>query len=358
MRPTRIAAPDAGADCGSGGDPDRRRRRHDRRQVVVADPTPGGPARRASDRHRRTDRHRVRRPGAARPGVRGGQPRTRRQSFDRVHRGRSTSGDTLAPESERDVRRGIEPRMRERRLAVKRAQGRKRLKWAAVVVGVVVVVVGALAVLGSSLFAVRADKVSITGAVYTDPGRAPGRRRRPRGTPALLVDTQAAERRLEAIPWVDDARVTRRLPARAPRSRSASVRRWPRTRVPTGGSGCSTATAGCSTCSTATRSPTCCSPAPTRSTSMPGEFAPQRLRRRVASWPRTSPGRSVVGVEIDRRSPPTGRGSTHVARRRQRRCGSARRATCSRKLVRLETMLADDPATSDRSARSTSRPAR
>ena len=39
------------------------------------------------------------------------------------------AADALTPESDRDLRRGIEPRMRERRLAVKRAQGRKRLKW-------------------------------------------------------------------------------------------------------------------------------------------------------------------------------------------------------------------------------------
>src|SRR5215210_2000476 len=39
------------------------------------------------------------------------------------------AADALTPESDRDLRRGIEPRMKERRLAVKRAQGRKRLRW-------------------------------------------------------------------------------------------------------------------------------------------------------------------------------------------------------------------------------------
>src|SRR5690606_25023310 len=39
------------------------------------------------------------------------------------------TGDTTVPDSGRDTRRGIEPRMRERRVAVKRAQSRKRLKW-------------------------------------------------------------------------------------------------------------------------------------------------------------------------------------------------------------------------------------
>ena len=50
------------------------------------------------------------------------------------------AADALTPESDRDLRRGIEPRMRERRLAVKRAQGRKRLKW--LVAALVLVILG------------------------------------------------------------------------------------------------------------------------------------------------------------------------------------------------------------------------
>ena len=120
--------------------------------------------------------------------------------------------ELLTPESDRDLRRGIEPRMRERRLAVKRAQGRKRLKWAVAAVVVLLIGVGALATLGSSLFAVRAGEVTITGNVYTDPERLQAVVDELVGTPVLRVDTQAAEDELEAIPWVDSAKVTTDFP--------------------------------------------------------------------------------------------------------------------------------------------------
>jgi cell division protein FtsQ len=104
----------------------------------------------------------------------------------------------------------IEPRLRERRIAVRRALGRKRLKWALIALVVVAVVVGGLAVLGSSLFAV--DDVEVEGAVYTDDDALAAVVEALRGTPVLRVDTAAAERDLEAIPWVEDARVTTDFP--------------------------------------------------------------------------------------------------------------------------------------------------
>lgn len=122
------------------------------------------------------------------------------------------SEDAFGPLDERDVRRGIEPRLRERRVAVKRAEGRRRLKWVAVVVGAVLLVVGALAVLGSPLFAVRDDQLTVTGNVYTDPERLQAIIDDLVGTPVLLVDSQGIEDELEAIPWVDEARVRTRFP--------------------------------------------------------------------------------------------------------------------------------------------------
>lgn len=117
------------------------------------------------------------------------------------------TGDTIAPDAERDVRRGIEPRMRERRAAVKRAIGRKRLRWIALGVVVVIVGVGTLALLGSDLFAIKEENVSVVGAVYADDVLVDAVIEELVGTPALLADTRAAEEALEAIPWVDDARV-------------------------------------------------------------------------------------------------------------------------------------------------------
>ncbi len=122
------------------------------------------------------------------------------------------TGDTIGPESERDIRRGIEPRMRERRVAVKRAQGRKRLKWAAIASAAVIIVVGTLALLGSGLFAIEEDQVFLTGNVYTDPEQLQSVIDDLVGTPVLVADTQGAERELESIPWVDEARVRTDFP--------------------------------------------------------------------------------------------------------------------------------------------------
>jgi hypothetical protein len=63
----------------------------------------------------------------------------------------------------------MDPRVRARRIAVRRAKGRKRLIWVAIAAAILVVLVGAIAVLASSLFDVRS--VDVQGAVYTDPAQ-------------------------------------------------------------------------------------------------------------------------------------------------------------------------------------------
>lgn len=106
--------------------------------------------------------------------------------------------------------RGMEPRIRQRRIGVARSKHRRRLWWAALALVVVMVLVGVLALLGSSLFAV--DRVSVSGAVYTDQDALDAVIDDLTGTAVLLVDTAAAEERLEAIAWVDEARVTTSFP--------------------------------------------------------------------------------------------------------------------------------------------------
>lgn len=111
--------------------------------------------------------------------------------------------------------RSMDPRVRARRIAVKRAQGRKRLLWVASVAGVVVVVVGVLAVFSSSLFAV--DRVDVQGAPYTQ-ARYGDRLQvlidEMMGEPVLLVDTKDIEERLEQFPWIERAFVTTDFPHR------------------------------------------------------------------------------------------------------------------------------------------------
>lgn len=105
---------------------------------------------------------------------------------------------------------GIEPRIRQRRIGVRRAENRKRIKWAALGLAGLIVVLGVLTVLGSGWFSI--DRVDVTGAVYTDEERLAAVVDELEGTPVLLADTEEAERQLEAIPWVDSARVRTNFP--------------------------------------------------------------------------------------------------------------------------------------------------
>lgn len=106
--------------------------------------------------------------------------------------------------------RGIEPRIRQRRIGVKRSANRRRLWWLALAAVLLVVVIGVLALLGSSLFAV--DQVTVTGNVYTDQAALDAVIEDLTGTAVLLVDTDAVEAEVEAIPWVRDARVSTSFP--------------------------------------------------------------------------------------------------------------------------------------------------
>ena len=103
----------------------------------------------------------------------------------------------------------IDPRVRARRIAVGRARGRHRLLIAAIAVGLVAVLVAALAVLGSSWFEVR--DISVQGASYSRPDV--DRITEPvKGDAVLLVDTLDVEHQLEAVPWIEDAKVSTDFP--------------------------------------------------------------------------------------------------------------------------------------------------
>lgn len=122
------------------------------------------------------------------------------------------TADALVPGPGGRLGPGMEPRLRDRRIAVRRAEGRRRLRWFVVVGVVVVLVVAVLAVLGSSLFSVERDQVRLTGNVYADEAALAAIVDDLVGTPVLLVDTRAIERRIEQIPWVEAARVRTQFP--------------------------------------------------------------------------------------------------------------------------------------------------
>ena len=111
--------------------------------------------------------------------------------------------------------RSMDPRVRARRIAVKRARGRKRLLWAGVAAVVLLIAVAVLAVFSSSLFAV--DQVDVQGAAYTrftDSERLQVIVDDVMGQPVLLLDTLAIERQLETIPWIERAFVSKDFPNR------------------------------------------------------------------------------------------------------------------------------------------------
>jgi cell division protein FtsQ len=105
----------------------------------------------------------------------------------------------------------IDPRIRARRIAVRREEGRRRLRfliWCA----------AGLAVLGAGVVATRSplldvDTVEVSGDVQT------GRRQTlealgvAEGDLMLEVDPGAAARRLERLPWIASATVRRQFPS-------------------------------------------------------------------------------------------------------------------------------------------------
>lgn len=104
---------------------------------------------------------------------------------------------------------GMDPRVRDRRAAVGRQRNRRRWIWAGAVVGVVVLVVAALAIVGSKIFDVR--QINLQGATYSAAAIGPILDE-VRGEPVLLVDTVDVQRRLEASPWVERAKVDTDFP--------------------------------------------------------------------------------------------------------------------------------------------------
>ena len=103
-------------------------------------------------------------------------------------------------------------RFRLRRTAVRREEGRRRLRWFTVlglgVAGIILV----LLLLTSPLLSVR--KVEVEGVVYANPELVASIVASIDGEPILTVDLDAAEEKLLMIPWVRQARVSMHLPSR------------------------------------------------------------------------------------------------------------------------------------------------
>ncbi len=103
-------------------------------------------------------------------------------------------------------------RFRQRRIAIRRAAGIRRLRWFSVVGIAVAAVLVFLLLLTSPILSIR--NVEVEGNVYADPTMLGEVISDLKGEPILTADLHGAETRLEAIPWVREASLSTHLPSR------------------------------------------------------------------------------------------------------------------------------------------------
>jgi cell division protein FtsQ len=121
----------------------------------------------------------------------------------------TTKMRSRTPAAARPASKAIDPRIRERRVAVVRARGRRRLRW---IIGVVVLAAlasAAWAVTHSSLLDV--ERVRVTGTQQATPAQVRFAAGVKPGAAILFIDTGAIARNVERVAWVDKARVERSL---------------------------------------------------------------------------------------------------------------------------------------------------
>ena len=105
----------------------------------------------------------------------------------------------------------VDPRMKARRIAVIRAEGRRRLRVLAVVSGIVLLAAAAWGISRTPLLDV--DRITVTG---TDPANRAEILESSNvsvGLPMLFLDVNEAQRSVASLPWVRSAQVWRDWPA-------------------------------------------------------------------------------------------------------------------------------------------------
>jgi cell division protein FtsQ len=104
----------------------------------------------------------------------------------------------------------VDPRIRARRIEVRRAEGRRRLRVLVVLVGLLTVVTALVIVVYSPMLDV--ERVDVTGAAPDQVAAIRTAAGISRGDALLRVNTGRVEARLEQLPWVEHASVSRGLP--------------------------------------------------------------------------------------------------------------------------------------------------
>lgn len=105
---------------------------------------------------------------------------------------------------------GMDPRVRARRIAVARSEGRRRFRRL-LALGTATVLVAAL-ILASRSPLLDVDHVAVAGAAHSGDAQVRARAAIASGRAMTSVDLDAAATRVEALPWVGTAQVTRRWP--------------------------------------------------------------------------------------------------------------------------------------------------
>lgn len=146
---------------------------------------------------------------------------TVRRSAPRGVHGRSASGGTTGDgdgggggeDDDRPVATVVEvdPRMRSRRIGVRRDAGRRRLRRLTCALAVVAVVVAAMVATRTPLLDV--DRVTVIGTERTSVEDVRNAARVRLGEPLLTVDPGAIATRVEELPWVESANVRRSWPS-------------------------------------------------------------------------------------------------------------------------------------------------
>ena len=104
----------------------------------------------------------------------------------------------------------VDPRLRARRIAVRKDAGRRRFHRLVLLVVVAVLALTAVIVLESPILDV--DEITVSGARATDPAVVTDASGVDVGSALLLADLDAVQRRIESLPWVEEATVERDLP--------------------------------------------------------------------------------------------------------------------------------------------------